>query len=338
MSNNTKERLLNDLEVLRQRLAEIEAYGNDEPQVATTENAPVEVEEVLIPTLEVDNVPLLGDAIPANRDEAIDAHRKAMAQLDAELKEIYKSEQLPQHSGNDMLASMLQNASSLTQVSSNNESENNFSKSDPSDNNRSKHDSAPSIAAPLNGPEKTLSQTNSDKVLQPSSELKDRSSVRLDPQPNPSKPNQTIAASRQNATGAPLSVTPKGASSDENPFLPQHLRDRLNKSKSSLMEEIARSSESLDASTALLRNFGGVGNDGVIKSTALATSDSQSDLHTALIDSLVARYLPLIEADLRQRLMTSLQHQQVAAAAKLRHQPVDAEKPSNRLDANVTKS
>ena len=75
----------------------------------------------------------------------------------------------------------------------------------------------------------------------------------------------------------------------ENPFLPQHIRERLHQGKSSFMEEIAQVSESLN-------RFGHSRNrDKLI-------SPPPKNATVSVIDELVAKYLPLIEADLRAKL------------------------------------
>ncbi len=100
----------------------------------------------------------------------------------------------------------------------------------------------------------------------------------------------------------PLSSNnPAKAPMDENPFLPKHLRERLNKSKSNLMEDIARSTDALNASSAFLRNYSAPTEASEPKS---GSSNVRSS-HKELIDSLVAQYLPIIEAELRKRLEQS---------------------------------
>ena len=257
MSSNTKERLLSDLEALRHQLAEIEAYGSD-----NAENIPT---LAAIPTLEVDNIPLLGDAVPADRNEAIAAHREAMAQLDAELRELDNTEQIIGEPANDAA----------------------------SDDQPYAQATAPNnISAAAATPQQVIAAEKDDSATVFATAK---------------QAAETLLSSHLKAYAHPM-ATPTG--SDENPFLPQHLRERLDKSKSSLLEEIARSSESLDASTALLRNFSG--EPGKPNPTQTAAPMD----HQALVDTLVAKYLPLIEADLRQRLNTSLQ-QQLAAQQKM---------------------
>ncbi|HEY7773907.1 MAG TPA: hypothetical protein VIC26_12060 [Marinagarivorans sp.] len=270
MSSNTKERLLSDLEALRHQLAEIEAYGNGDSVEAAT--------VVAIPTLEVDNIPLLGDAVPADRDEAIAAHHEAMAKLDAELRELDNA----QTATND-------EAEPAAQV--------------PPSNGVSETPSASIAEAQTHAPQPSSAG---------SQHVEDLAAVAVN------AAMQQIGAAPQHPTNTlhphlkayttPMATTPN---TDDNPFLPQHLRERLSKSKTSLLEEIARSSESLDASTAMLRSFA----SDPAKAQAAAAVVSTPDNYQALVDMLVAKYLPLIEADLRQRLSTSLQQQAAAAKA-----------------------
>lgn len=288
MSSNTKERLLHDLEALRHQLAEIEAYGTDrEGDVPAAVN---------IPTLETDNIPLLGDAVPADRDEAIAAHRAAMAQLDAELKELDKKEQ-DVAANNSVHDPVAQNAPDGPQVADTQK----LSLAEATPIATSNEQSVEAIKSSPKTPEHSQPKTTAA---------------------NGSPAAKLAAAPKAHATQqsfslegiAPTMTAPKpAATSDDNPFLPAHLRERLNKSKSSLLEEIARSSESLDASTALLRNFG-QGNQ-----TVQQARPQNSEAHYQdIVDTLVAKYLPLIEADLRQRLTTALA-QQVAAQKNPEH-------------------
>jgi hypothetical protein len=135
--------------------------------------------------------------------------------------------------------------------------------------------------------------------------------------------------------------------SDDNPFLPKHLRERLNQSKTSLLEEIARSSQALDASTALLRNFAEKKTEKPAKPpvekqsadkpaakperrfsaflAAVSAENAALDAVDAeLVETLVAKYLPLIEADLRQqlrRLLSSAEFNRWDATAQRQTEP-----------------
>jgi len=74
----------------------------------------------------------------------------------------------------------------------------------------------------------------------------------------------------------------------ENPFLPQHIRERLSKNKASMMEDLAHVGETLSRHK---------------KDKQEAATEAQHQL----IDELVAKYLPEIEKELRERLHQSLQ-------------------------------
>lgn len=112
------------------------------------------------------------------------------------------------------------------------------------------------------------------------------------------------------AEGRPL---PKKS---ENPFLPQHILDRLNQGKRNLVEEIAQSSAALDASTAILRTHARAErlNRSTYGSSAYGDSgpqysfsrDKSAMQKQKLVDDLVDEYLPLIAAELRRRLRKML--------------------------------
>lgn len=305
MSSNTKERLLHDLEALRHQLAEIEAYGTDqEGEVPAAVN---------IPTLETDNIPLLGDAVPADRDEAIAAHRAAMAQLDAELKELDKKEQTVAANNSVHGPAKVINAS---EDSANTpaevvelviSAEPTTIESTPKTNDpMPSHTLAPTMKAPTQ-----IAQKPTTNVT-PNLPTSNKTASPVKPSVAPKAPITPQTFSLEGI--APTMTASKPAvTSDDNPFLPAHLRERLNKSKSSLLEEIARSSESLDASTALLRNFGQGS-----QPTQHARPQNSEAHYQDIVDTLVAKYLPLIEADLRQRLTTALA-QQVAAQKNPEH-------------------
>lgn len=287
MSSNTKERLLHDLEALKHQLAEIEAYGTDrEGEIPAAAN---------IPTLETDNIPLLGDAVPADRDEAIAAHRAAMAQLDAELKELDKKDQnVP--ANNSVHEPAIEQKESPKIVDTTTEiTADRPSRAIDSQPPYAEHSS--NKAAPPQSP-KPVSKAAINSALP-----KKPNTTTVKPAATPKTPMAPQTFSLQGLT--PTMTTSKpAATSDDNPFLPAHLRERLNKSKSSLLEEIARSSESLDASTALLRNFG----QGHLAAQQARPLNSEAH-YQDIVDTLVAKYLPLIEADLRQRLTTALAQQ-----------------------------
>jgi hypothetical protein len=93
----------------------------------------------------------------------------------------------------------------------------------------------------------------------------------------------------------------------ENPFLPQHILDRLNQGKRNLVEEIAQSSAALDASTAILRTHARA--ERLTKPTYSEarpqhsfSRDKSAQQKQKMVDDLVEEYLPLIAAELRRRL------------------------------------
>lgn len=81
----------------------------------------------------------------------------------------------------------------------------------------------------------------------------------------------------------------------ENPFLPKHIRDRLHQGKNDFLVGIAQVSESLD-------RFGKKGTRAPDLPSGVAASRAGTSKHQAMIDELIALYLPRIEADLRRKL------------------------------------
>jgi hypothetical protein len=98
---------------------------------------------------------------------------------------------------------------------------------------------------------------------------------------------------------------------DENPFLPAHLREKLRRSKATLIEEIQRSSDAVHQSSALIKAYT---SDSQLKHRDRTSNPPapQKELpkeiepNQALIDELVAEFLPQIEAKLRQKLAAQL--------------------------------
>jgi len=94
----------------------------------------------------------------------------------------------------------------------------------------------------------------------------------------------------------------------DNPFLPQHILDRLNAGKRNLVEEIAQSSAALDASTAILRTHARA--ERLNRPTYAEPKSQQYSFardksgaqKQKIVDDLVEEYLPLIAAELRRRL------------------------------------
>lgn len=92
---------------------------------------------------------------------------------------------------------------------------------------------------------------------------------------------------------------------DENPFLPAHLREKLRRSKATLIEEIQRSSDAVHQSSALIKAYT---TDTQLKNRErpVIPAVPEVDPNQALIDELVAEFLPKIEARLREKLAEQL--------------------------------
>lgn len=118
----------------------------------------------------------------------------------------------------------------------------------------------------------------------------------------PSDPRQTAPA---NLVMPPFSK-PLPEKSD-NPFLPQHILDKLNQGRKNLAEDI-QTSAALDMSTALLRAQARA--ERVNKPQQFNNPFSNRDRATRdkqkLVDDLVEEYLPLVAAELRRRLLKLL--------------------------------
>ena len=92
--------------------------------------------------------------------------------------------------------------------------------------------------------------------------------------------------------------------SDENPFLPKHIRDRLHKGQANIMDELMQVGDSLKRdknhflyTSALINRKNSL--------EAHSLSDIQNNVDR-IVDDLVAEYLPKIEAELRLRLRARL--------------------------------
>ncbi len=92
----------------------------------------------------------------------------------------------------------------------------------------------------------------------------------------------------------------------ENPFLPQHIRDRLSQGKNSFLEEIAMVSASLNRNTRLSEHPLDPN-----RAEISPPKSSKPNLdQQILVDELVAHYLPQIEKDLRRKLLEILTNQE----------------------------
>lgn len=126
-----------------------------------------------------------------------------------------------------------------------------------------------------------------------------------EPSQKPSLPGQQSLFDHENDPGKPIEEPnpqpsqriPKAKG--ENPFLPQHIRERLKSNNPELIQAIAKTADSL-----LPRQ-----NDSSLAAKSSQNSDSiveKEQLNHTLVDKLVKEYLPKIEAELRQRLQASL--------------------------------
>jgi hypothetical protein len=84
-------------------------------------------------------------------------------------------------------------------------------------------------------------------------------------------------------TAAPARPVARG----ENPFLPKHIRDRLNERRQALADDIAQAGSFFPSKPA----------------TSTRGTVSDTDDYETIVDELVAEYLPRLERDLRARLL-----------------------------------
>ncbi len=105
-----------------------------------------------------------------------------------------------------------------------------------------------------------------------------------------------------NVPGAP--EQPKlSPSKRENPFLPQHILDKLNKGRQELEADFVQSSAALDVSTAILRTHARAERLGRPQiNNPFSAKDREALEKQKLVDQLVDEYLPLVAAELRRRL------------------------------------
>lgn len=111
---------------------------------------------------------------------------------------------------------------------------------------------------------------------------------------------EALEAAAQQLTPAPLSTATTPSSLEENPFLPAHLQEKLRQNKAVFLQEIQASTESVKASSELLK----AGNQRNTKPSMRTTGEHFAQKN--LIDALVAEFLPQIEAQLRKRLREQL--------------------------------
>ncbi len=289
--NVTKERLLtDDIATLRDQPAKNEGFPVDEH---------VTIQPDAIPTLDAisllqaDNIPVLGDAVLDMAHHSIDqndAQRSQLVTTADEIDELLTEERLSE----SRLPEDSTTEDHIQENTQGNATINPASTSITPDSLLASQESIPDVTVEalsenIQVEEKTLSE-NHTQGSQETLEVPK------------AKPFKAKALS----------------SNEENPFLPQHLRDRLDKSKNSLIKEIALSDESLEASRALLRNFtydkATTQTTPLSRKTELGESKisishplAKQSNHQELIDGLVEKYLPMIESDLRQHLTLLLE-------------------------------
>lgn len=138
---------------------------------------------------------------------------------------------------------------------------------------------------------------NPQQAAAPESEVHEDQTIEIDPAITLDVESfHALPKSGQNSAAPPARSQKK-----ENPFLPQHILDRLHGSSRNLVEEIAQSSAALEACTALLRTRA-VTDRLLSSATRLAAEDKSLVRKQKLVDELVDDYLPLIAAELRRRL------------------------------------
>ncbi|MBX2807660.1 MAG: hypothetical protein KTR20_03425 [Cellvibrionaceae bacterium] len=99
---------------------------------------------------------------------------------------------------------------------------------------------------------------------------------------------------------SPLDPPKKQRASGDNPFLPQHIRERLNGASAPLAYSATQTSTNSSTMTA-------VQTTAVNKQLPPLVVAPTPKASSTLVDQLVAEYLPMIEAELRRRLQDKLQ-------------------------------
>lgn len=137
-----------------------------------------------------------------------------------------------------------------------------------------------------------------------------REPAAIEPKPASIEENAAELAATVRLTPIPAAPAKPLPRKSENPFLPQHILDRLNQGRRDLVEEIAQSGAALDASTAMLRTRAQaerINRPSFSEPSSSTTSNHFSRDKSAykkqqLIDELVDEYLPLLASELRRRL------------------------------------
>lgn len=91
-----------------------------------------------------------------------------------------------------------------------------------------------------------------------------------------------------------------------NPFLPQHILDRLNDGRRNLVEEIARSGAELESSTAILRARTKTERNRHFPNAQADARDPDEVKKQQLVEDIVEEFLPALADELRKRLREQL--------------------------------
>jgi len=185
------------------------------------------------------------------------------------------------------LSGIIQKEDTVTDIQVPNQTEANPAASKPQSKTKDVNTSvAPAASTPKNAPASTeqdaSQRDNQDPMtsaLPGQQSLFDSSDGEEAPSPSPKSPETSTISE------APALSADDSAIAKENPFLPKHVKDRLEKERSLYQKE-------MDAAAKY------------------QTPAKPSSSDNALIDELVKLYLPKIEADLRRRLKQSLNEQQ----------------------------
>lgn len=136
------------------------------------------------------------------------------------------------------------------------------------------------------------------------------------------------ASTQQKKNTRPEKSKPKASpvvADEENPFLPKHIRDRLSRGRSTIMDELMQVGDSLNRDKSQFQYS--PADTEIETTTASATPAPPAPLpHPSkqtdrIVDELVAEYLPRLEAELRKRL-----REQLSTAGK--HTTADSETSS----------
>lgn len=120
----------------------------------------------------------------------------------------------------------------------------------------------------------------------------------------PASTRQEKSARQEKSKLKPSSIAPD----EENPFLPKHIRDRLSRGRSTIMDELMQVGDSLNRDKpqfqySPVETDTETGTEAPAHPTPVLHSSKQTD---RIVEELVAEYLPRMEAELRKRLREQL--------------------------------